>query len=355
MVRKKRGGSLTRQQRSRIAVTQKKRSDRLAVRGAADSSLPDAMVLGDAEVSLLDTVDLGEEEEGVVTAHFGFNVEVKDGTGERFRCAVRKSLLEEPVCGDRVRWMRAGEGQGVISGIQQRFSVLQRPLSYRRVQTIAANVDQVFIVTVAHDPHFGLLDRYLVAAGAAGIQAVLVVNKIDLVDDPAGVKASFAHYERMGYGVLFTSTVSLEGLSELLEALAGRVSVLVGQSGTGKSSLAAQWISESSLRIGAVNQLTGQGRHTTTVASLYALPKGGHLIDSPGIRAFGLHGVAPEEVGRYFVEIAPFLGTCRFSDCQHAQEPHCVVQRAVQSGEIHPDRLESLRQIQVSLREEKLF
>lgn len=342
MIRKKRDRSLTLHQRERIVAIQKRRADSLAARS-------------DAQLQSLTNAILGEDEEGLVIAHFGLNVEVEDSKGVRFRCAVRKSVAEEPVCGDRVMWMRAGDEQGVIGGIQKRSSVLQRPLSYRRLQIIAANVEQIFIVTVATDPNFGLLDRYLVAAGVAGIDAVIVVNKVDLVDNMETLMAQFAHYGRMGYRLIFTSIISLTGLTDLIQALAGRISVFVGKSGTGKSSLAAQWISAPSLKIGRINLERGKGRHTTTVASLYHLPRGGSLIDSPGIREFGLYAVSADVVGRYFLDIVEFVGQCRFSDCQHADEPLCAVQRAVQSGQIHPARLESLRQIQISLVREKLF
>ncbi|MBF0462668.1 MAG: ribosome small subunit-dependent GTPase A [Magnetococcales bacterium] len=342
MIRRKRGGPLSLQQRGRIATTEQRRADTLAAHG-------------DALFKCLGREAFGPEEEGLVIAHFGLNIEVEDATGARFRCAVRKSATGEPVCGDRVIWMRAINDQGIINRIQPRTSVLQRPLSAQRLQIIAANVQRIFIVFVAMDPNVGLLDRYLVAAGLEGIEAVIVVNKMDLVPDRAAKQAAFAHYERMGYRVIFTSTVAQTGLAELAQALSGWISVFVGESGTGKSSLIAQWIAADSLKIGQVNQESGKGRHTTTVTSLYHLPAGGCLIDSPGIREFGLHAIAARQVGLYFPDIAPWIGHCRFSDCKHRAEPDCAVLRAVQSGQVHPDRLESLRQIQSALLQEKLF
>ncbi|MEO5350556.1 MAG: ribosome small subunit-dependent GTPase A [Magnetococcus sp. YQC-3] len=342
MIRKKRGGSLTLQQRGRIATTEQKRSGTLAVHG-------------DALLKCLGREAFAAEEEGLVIAHYGLNVEVEDAAGDRFRCAVRKSTTGEPVCGDRVVWMRAPNNQGIINRIHPRLSLLQRPLSAQRLQVIAANVQRFFIVFVATDPNIGLLDRYLVAAGVANIEAVIVVNKMDLVADRLALQEAFAHYERMGYRLLFTSTLDGSGLEGLADALAGRISVFVGESGTGKSSLISQWVSAESLKIGRVNRESGKGRHTTTVTSLYHLPNGGSLIDSPGIREFGLHGVEASQVGRYFPDIAPWMGQCRFSDCQHGGEPECAVQGAVQTGQVHPGRVESLRQIQQTLRQEKLF
>ncbi|MEO5363984.1 MAG: ribosome small subunit-dependent GTPase A [Magnetococcus sp. DMHC-8] len=342
MIRKKRGGPLSLQQRTQIATTERKRAATQAVHG-------------DALLKCLGREAFGAEEEGLVIAHFGLNVEVEDCTGARFRCAVRKSATGEPVCGDRVFWMRAINNQGIINRIQPRSSVLQRPLSAQRLQIIAANVDRIFVVFVATDPHIGLLDRYLVAAGVADIEAVIVVNKMDLVADRSVVQAAFAHYERMGYRVLFTSTIEQTGLAAMAEALAGRISVLVGESGTGKSSLIAQWISADSLKVGQVNLESGKGRHTTTVTSLYHLPGGGSLIDSPGIREFGLHAVVAGEVARYFPDIAPWTANCRFADCQHDREPACAVRHAVQTGQVHPLRLASLQQIQRAILQEKLF
>ncbi|MBF0402270.1 MAG: ribosome small subunit-dependent GTPase A [Magnetococcales bacterium] len=342
MIRRKQGSKLSLQQRGRIANTEQKRADSMAIHG-------------DALLKILGREAFGAEEEGMVIAHYGLNVEVEDPTGERFRCAVRKSATGEPVCGDRVLWMRAEHNQGIINRIQPRASVLQRPLSAQRLQIIAANVERIFIVFVATDPNIGLLDRYLVAAGVAGIEAVIVINKMDLVADQPALMASFAHYERMGYRTLFTSTVASLGLTTLAAALAGYTSVFVGESGTGKSSLIAQWITADSLKIGQVNAESGKGRHTTTVTSLYHLPQGGHLIDSPGIREFGLHGVAVAAVGDYFPDIVPWMANCRFSDCKHGTEPDCAVRRGVEEGAIHPARLNSLRHIQQTLLQEKLF
>ncbi|MEO5341689.1 MAG: ribosome small subunit-dependent GTPase A [Magnetococcus sp. MYC-9] len=342
MIRKKRGRSLSLQQQGRIAATEQKRADSQAMHG-------------DALLRCLGRDAFSVEEEGLVIAHFGLNVEVEDCNGARFRCAVRKSATGEPVCGDRVLWMRAVNDQGIINRIQPRSSLLQRPLSAQRLQIIAANVERIFVVFAATDANIGLLDRYLVAAGAAGIEAVIVVNKMDLVVDRVEVMASFAHYARMGYRLLFTSTLEQTGLEALAQELAGHISVFVGESGTGKSSLIAQWVSADSLKIGRVNQESGKGRHTTTVTSLYHLEGGGSLIDSPGIREFGLHAVEANQVGYYFPDIVPWMGQCRFSDCAHGGEPECAVQRALQTGQVHPARLESLRQIQRSLLQEKLF
>ncbi|MBF0184497.1 MAG: ribosome small subunit-dependent GTPase A [Magnetococcales bacterium] len=343
MIRKKMGeGHLTQRQKGQIAHTERKRSESMATHG-------------DALLHCLGRESFGPEEEGLVIAHFGLNIEVEDGQGERFRCAVRKSSTGEPVCGDRVLWMRADNGQGVINRILPRQSLLQRPLTGQRLQVIAANVQRIWVVFAATEPNMGLLDRYLVAAGVAGIEAVILVNKMDLVDDVAVIEARFAPYRQMGYQVMLLSTVDKRGLPELAQAMQGLISVLVGESGTGKSSLLAEWVSAESLKIGAVSQWSGKGRHTTTVTSWYHLPGGGALIDSPGIREFGLCGVTAAEVGRYFPDLLPWMGRCRFNDCRHAAEPGCAVQEAIARGEVSAERLQSLQRIQESLLQERIY
>lgn len=298
------------------------------------------------------TGPLGEMEEGLVIAHYGLNVEVEAADGSRWRCAVRETTPEEPVCGDRVLWQRAGEEQGVISGITPRHGVLRRPAAFGRLQTVAANVNLLVITMEAILPNTGLLDRYLVAAGAAGIEPLVLLNKADQVapgEERQDLKLVMAPYRKMKYPILLVSARSGEGLAELEAALRGHTSVFVGQSGVGKSSLIARWVPRETIRVGAVNRVTGRGRHTTTVARLYHLPGGGHLIDSPGVRAFGLHGVTADQVPHHFRDIAPYLTRCRFSDCSHTNEPGCAVLTAIHKGKIAVERLESLHRILDSL------
>jgi ribosome biogenesis GTPase len=342
---RKKGGErhLSQRQRGQIAYTERKRSE-------------ESMALhGDELLRCLGREAFGPEEEGLVIAHYGLNIEVEDGQGGRCRCAVRKSATGEPVCGDRVFWMRAEGGlQGVINRILPRRSVLQRPLTGQRLQVIAANVDRIWVVFAATEPNMGLLDRYLVAAGVAGIPALIVVNKMDLVDE-GEAQARFDHYGGMGYGLQYVSTVDKRGMAALLAAMRGLTSVLVGESGTGKSSLLAEWVTAERVKIGEVSQWSGKGRHTTTVTSWYHLPGGGAVIDSPGIREFGLHGIEAAQVGRYFPDVAPWLDQCRFNDCHHSGEPGCAVQAAIARGEVRAERLQSLQRIQESLLQERLY
>ncbi|MEO5377898.1 MAG: ribosome small subunit-dependent GTPase A [Magnetococcus sp. DMHC-6] len=297
---------------------------------------------------------LGEPQNGLIIAHFGLNAEVEDVQGHRYRCAIRETIEEEPVCGDRVIWRPFGDGeQGVIETLMPRVSVLRRPGAYRKRLTLAANVDLLVITASAPQLNTGLIDRYLVAAGAADIQAMIVINKIDLPHDAVAVENALVTYGSMGYVILTVSVETGLGLETLEAVLGGQTSVFVGPSGVGKSSLIARWIDCSTLKIGAVAESTGRGRQTTTVTKLYHLPKGGQLIDSPGIRAFGLFGVEASQAVWHFRDIAPLVSTCRFKDCRHLQEPDCAVHFAIRKGDVQQWRLDSLQRIVASLLEEE--
>ncbi|MBF0296325.1 MAG: ribosome small subunit-dependent GTPase A [Magnetococcales bacterium] len=294
--------------------------------------------------------DLGPEATGRVVAHFGLNVEVMPEGGECIRCAVRETLEPEPVCGDRVVWRQTGEqSQGVIVEVLPRRSQLQRPGPYRRLLTVVANVDRIVVVGASGTLNPGLLDRYLAAARKAGIEAMLVINKADLAIDPHGEAELLAPYERMGYPVLRTSVVRCEGLEALEASLTNLTSVFVGESGVGKSSLIGLWIPDSQARTAEVHPGTGQGRHATTTARMYPLPRGGDIIDSPGVREFGLHGVERESLPALFRDMEPLLGSCRFSDCRHLREPGCALRAAAESGAVSPIRLASMLRIMESL------
>ncbi|MBF0142234.1 MAG: ribosome small subunit-dependent GTPase A [Magnetococcales bacterium] len=339
MPRKKSSGQLTNRQRALIRAEREARQ----VRRLARERVAAGGGIGGG-------VELGPEEEGLAISHYGLNAEVEDGEGRRSRCSVRETLEEEPVCGDRVVWRRSGAtDQGVIVVIHPRRSLLQRPGAFASMKRLAANVDQLLIVTVAPDPNPGLLDRYLVAAEQAGITPLVVVNKSDLPHDAASLDQLLGVYRRMGYVTLQVSARTGEGLQALERVLKDRLSVFVGRSGMGKSALISRWIDFEEVRVGTVHGATGQGRHTTAVARLYHLPGGGSLIDSPGVRSFALYGVDRGSVARHFRDIAPYLGQCRFSDCRHRREPGCAILAASRAGAVDPRRVESLTRMMDSL------
>ena len=331
---------LSRRQNWRIGKIQEERAARAAKR----------------EERMLDELeggDLGPEQHGLVIAHFGVQVDVEDGDGQICRCHLRANL-PTLVTGDRVVWRAGNQGQGVIVAQLPRSSELCRPDSRGQLKPVAANVDQIVIVFAPlPQPHANLIDRYLIAAEHAGIRPLLLLNKADLLDEDnaAFIDSLLATYRQLGYPLLEVSAHDGAGMAELRAALDDRISVFVGQSGVGKSSLVNSLLPGVDLKVGALSELTGKGTHTTTTARLFHFPEGGDLIDSPGIREFGLGHVSRDDVEAGFIEFRELLGRCRFRDCRHDREPGCALLQALEEGRIQPQRLASYRHIIASLPE----
>ncbi|SDJ27870.1 small ribosomal subunit biogenesis GTPase RsgA [Pseudomonas indica] len=301
--------------------------------------------------------DLGPEQTGLVIAHFGVQVEVEAQEGEQagqvFRCHLRANL-PTLVTGDRVVWRPGNQGDGVIVAQLPRTSELCRPDMRGLLKPVAANVDQIVIVFAPRpEPHANLIDRYLIAAEHAGISPLLLLNKADLVDEEnaASLDALLNVYRQLDYPLLEVSAHQGGGMADLQTKLDGHVSVFVGQSGVGKSSLVNSLLPGIDTRVGALSEITGKGTHTTTTARLFHFPGGGELIDSPGIREFGLGHVSRDDVEAGFIEFRDLLGTCRFRDCKHDREPGCALLKAVEDGRVQPQRMSSYRHIIASLPE----
>jgi ribosome biogenesis GTPase len=246
--------------------------------------------------------------------------------------------------GDRVRWRPTTEGCGIIEEILPRQRVLSRcppPPRPPVEQVILANPDQVVVVFSLRNPPLSpfMLDRYLVACAAAQLPVLIVLNKADLLEEDD--LELIALYRAIGYTVLTTSALSGEGLEALREALRGKVSVLVGPSGVGKSSLLNALWPELDLEVGEISTYHDRGRHTTVVACLLHPEPGTYVADTPGLRQFRLWDIAPEQLEAFFPEMAPYLGRCRFKPCTHLHEPGCAVRAAVERGEISELRYES--------------
>ena len=221
-----------------------------------------------------------------------------------------------------------------------------------QLKPVAANIDQIVIVfaPLPH-PHANLIDRYLIAAEHAGIRPLLLLNKADLLDEhnSAHIDRLLATYRQLDYPLLEVSAQDGAGMDELRQRLDDRVSVFVGQSGVGKSSLVNSLLPGIDTRVGALSEQTGKGTHTTTTARLFHFPNGGELVDSPGIREFGLGHVSRQTIEEGFIEFRPLLGHCRFRDCKHDREPGCALLAALADGRIQEQRMHSYRHIIASL------
>lgn len=304
--------------------------------------------------------------EGLVVRSTGSWHDVRTDEGETVPARVRGRLrLEEravtnPVAvGDRVAMRIEADGTGLITELLPRRNKLSRRAAGRRAgreHVIVANVDSAWCVQAVNLPAFnpGFVDRFLVMAEAYGIPAGLVMNKADLIRTPEHAE-DMAYwqglYEGLGYPVLLTSAEDGTGLEEFRAHLAGKLSVVAGPSGVGKSSLLNAIEPGLGLRVGEVSEKTRKGRHTTRVAELLPVA-GGFVVDTPGIREFGIWEMAPEELSGYFVEMREVLGECRFQPCTHEHEPGCAVQAAVEHDEIAPERYLSYLNILESLRRE---
>ncbi len=238
------------------------------------------------------------------------------------------------------------DGSGSIAQVLPRKSVLSRQLSgvnYEYQQILLANPDQVlFVFACAQpDPSLRMLDRFLVVAEKQQIPAVIVANKLDLVTREHA-QALFEVYRRIGYDLIYTSTLTGEGIPELKSRLQGKLNSMAGPSGVGKTSLLNSVQPGLAQEVGAVSRgLTGKGMHTTQVKQLFPLDGGGYLADVPGLRTLALWDIQGEELDAYFREIAPLVPECQFNDCTHSHEPGCAVRKAAEEGRIDPRRYDS--------------
>lgn len=280
--------------------------------------------------------------EGRVVAAHGrqYVVELADGT--LLPCFPR-GKKSDVVCGDRVDIQRTSDDQGVIDTIQPRTSLLYRSNEIKQ-KLIAANVDQLLIV-VATEPAFSdeLITRALLAAESEEIEALIVLNKCDLTDKLAAARERLAVFARLGYRVVELS--ALEHADDLRPELYGVTSVLVGQSGMGKSTLVNALVPEANAATREISQALDSGKHTTTHATLYHLDGESQLIDSPGLQEFGLGHLDRQEIEHAFREFRPHLGQCRFRDCKHNREPDCALSAAVAAGEIDDKRFAAYHRI----------
>lgn len=306
----------------------------------------------------------GDTQDGIVISRFGMHADVEDLAGTIHRCNIRRTI-RSLVTGDRVCW-RAGlqEGasvKGIVEAVHERRSVLTRPDMYDGVKPIAANIDQIVIVSaILPELSLNIIDRYLVASETLGVEPLLVLNKIDLLDDEDRqfVDEQMDIYRKIGYQVLMISNRQNESLQTLERSLTGHISIFAGQSGVGKSSLLNNLLGlehgGEAILTNEVSDVSGLGQHTTTASRLYHFPHGGDVIDSPGVREFGLWHLEPEQITRGFIEFRQFLGYCKFRDCKHDTDPGCAIREAMDRDDIDESRFDNYHRILESMSEMQL-
>ena len=308
-------------------------------------------------------LDESSLESGTVIGRFGKHADVEDVHGEVSRCHIRRTI-DSVVCGDKVFYSKgdttdAGSGigvSGVIEIVKDRHSVLTRPDFYDGIKPIAANIDRIIVVSaILPSLSTNIIDRYLVACEDIGITPLIVLNKVELLSDAekAVVDEQLTTYKNLGYDVLYTSCKTGEGIHALNTYLDNSISVFVGQSGVGKSSLINQVLPDADELTGEISDNSGLGQHTTTAAKLLHLPAGGDLIDSPGVREFGLWHIPTERITWGFIEFRDFLGGCKFRDCKHLNDPGCLLREAVENGNISAARFESYHKILATMEDQR--
>ncbi len=262
------------------------------------------------------------------------------------RSEMGRRIYADPVAvGDEVTFVQLDDEEGVIEELLPRRTKFSRQYPGKREvveQVIVANADRMVVIisTRLPDLNFRFLDRFLILAENGGMDAVVCVNKMDLIDteEQERVTSLFGTYRSLGYEVIYTSTVGCPGVRDLRRVMEGKFSVIVGASGVGKSSLLNAVQPGINLRVGEVGRKSEKGKHTTTLVELLPLDFGGEAADTPGIREVGLWGIDTENLEHYFPEMQPYLGNCQYNDCSHLGEPRCAVVEAVNAGTINPIR-----------------
>lgn len=273
---------------------------------------------------------------GLVISHLGQGIAV-EVSETIYLCQTRRKL-DTVAVGDQVIISIASSDQGRIEEILSRRSLLKRPSRNKKTRPVAANIDKIYVV-FATEPHcdFLLIDQYLAICENKNIDATLVLNKIDLTNlEP--IEKELQQYQVLGYELHKVSAKKDLGITELKAALNHHTSIFTGQSGVGKSSLTNAIIPDKQLKTNTVSEITKHGRHTTTAATLYHLPEGGDLIDSPGVAIFGLADLTEQQLAWGYREFQPLLEQCQFNDCKHVKDKGCAIRAAAESGVVSIQR-----------------
>ncbi len=295
-----------------------------------------------AEESTSRLSDLSPPKEGLLVSRYGNQADVVDiADMQKYRCHLRQNL-GAPVPGDQVNFRLDSNNHGIVEAIHQRQSILQRPAQHQGVKPIVANISRIFIV-VAPLPDFSatLLDRYLVAVTDANIAATIVINKWDLVDEikQQNIESQLSIYQNLDYPIIKVSSETGLGIDTLKDSAINQKSILVGQSGVGKSSIINCLFPTQKRQVNVISQNSRLGQHTTTSSLLFLFEqRSGFIIDSPGVREFGLWHMDQPTIADGFIEFADYLGTCKFRDCKHVNEPGCEIISAVKQQKINHQR-----------------
>ena len=288
-----------------------------------------------------------------VISHHGRQLFAETENLERIKCKIRQNL-GDIACGDYVVIQQAhdatGEAQNVVVAVKERTNLLKKTGFAGAIKPVAANIGQLVIVTsLKPKPNPYLIDRYLTAAENLPSEAVIIINKIDLLDHESKrmVDDLTSLYQNIGYRVISSSVNQGIGVDEISEALSNTTSILVGLSGVGKSSIVKAILPKEEIKIAETSEATGEGKHTTTVSALYHLKDNGIIIDSPGVRDFSPTNKSIDEITNGFVDVRKFNGMCKFANCSHQNEPECAMKQAVADGDLDEQRFNNyLRLVQ---------
>ncbi len=277
---------------------------------------------------------------GRIIAHLGKALIIEDDEGQTSLCK-KRTQLEQPAVGDYVEWIRTESNAGRVEKVLERRSLLSRPAKNGKVRPVAANLDQIVII-LAVKPNIDafLLDQYLIVCKFQEIAPLIILNKIDLLDDESRQLTDelIRVYRKLDYEVIEVSAIEKTGLNTLRKRLQNETSILVGQSGVGKSTITNALLPDLELQTKTLSTASGLGKHTTTSSTMYKLPEGGNIIDSPGVNIFGLAHITKKNLAYGFREISHFADQCKYSNCMHIKEPKCAVKDNVESGKVDKQR-----------------
>ena len=335
----------------RLSIQQKRRIDSKQKSKISDDLLSDSKL----------QLDESSTQTARVISHHGRQIFAETESLEKIKCKIRQNL-GDIACGDYVLVQRTAESkdqaqtntvssdasQYVVIAIKERSNLLVKTGFAGAIKPVAANIGQLVIVTALKPkPNPYLIDRYLTAAENLPAKALIVINKVDLMDHETKrlVDSLTALYKGIGYDVISSSMKQDTGLDALSEALSNTTSILVGLSGVGKSSIVKAILPKEEIKIGETSEATGEGKHTTTVSALYHLKDNGIIIDSPGVRDFSPINKSISEITHGFADVRKFYGACKFSNCSHTNEPGCAMKQAVSDGLLNEQRFNNYQRM----------